>query len=390
VRKSLSIAGGLLVILVAILYFRPVPASVAQPGSIILPSDSPTALPWPSSGQAAFGAVGYGLLERSHTSTPTPIASITKIITALAVLQKKPIVPGTQGDVITLDKSDVDLFNYYYTHNGSVARVGAGEQLTQYQALEAMLLPSANNMADSMAIWAFGSIQSYINYANSMVKEMGLRHTTVGGASGFDDNTTSTADDLVKLGLAALANPTIKQIVQEQKTKLPVAGIINNTNYLLGQNGVVGIKTGNTEKAGGCYLFAAERNISSEKITVVGAILGSANLDDAIRQAAKIIKASDSGFERLIVVRKGESLGKYHTPWGTTADITSSKDISLLTWKGEAVKVESSFRNVEPTAKAGASAGSIQISNSLKTLTEPVILASDLPGPSWQWRIFHL
>lgn len=219
---------------------------------------------------------------------------------------------------------------------------------------------------------------------------MGLRHTTVGGASGFDDNTTSTADDLVKLGLAALANRTIKQIVQEQKTKLPVAGIINNTNYLLGQNGVVGIKTGNTEKAGGCYLFAAERNISSEKITVVGAILGSANLDDAIRQAAKIIKASDSGFERLIVVRKGESLGKYHTPWGTTADITSSKDISLLTWKGEAVKVESNFRNVEPTAKAGASAGSIQISNSLKTLTEPVILASDLPGPSWQWRIFHL
>lgn len=388
-RKSLSAAIGLLIILIAILYFRPVSAIQPELSSVTLSSGAPAALPWPAAGQAALGAVGYGLLESSGSSAPVPIASVSKVITALAILQKKPIAPGTQGETITLGKNDVDLFNYYYLHDGSVAQVSSGEQLTEYQALEAMLLPSANNMADSMAIWAFGSIQSYVDYANSMVKRMGLLHTTVGGASGFDDNTTSTAEDLVKLGLTAMDNNLIKDIVAEPAAKLPVAWTVRNVNWLLGQDGIVGIKTGNTGKAGGCYLFAAKRHIDGQGVTVVGAILGDSDLNSAIRHADKLVTASDSGFQKLIVVHKGQELGEYQTPWGQSARITSPKDVPLLVWKGAAVKISSDIGNITPPAKAGAAAGSIKISNSHKTVSSPAVLGSDISGPSWRWRVFH-
>src|SRR6266404_863586 len=187
-------------------YLRPVPSVTPVSQIATVPQTKAINLPWPGSGQEAIGAHGYGVLASHNTDTPVPIASIAKIITALAVLKQKPLTPGSQGPTITLNGTDVDLFNYYYSKNGSVAQVTNGEQISEFQALETMLLPSANNMADSLARWAFVSVNAYITYANQMVKTMGLNHTTVGDANGFTDTTTSTADDLVKLGIAALDN----------------------------------------------------------------------------------------------------------------------------------------------------------------------------------------
>jgi D-alanyl-D-alanine carboxypeptidase (penicillin-binding protein 5/6) len=96
-----------------------------------------------------------------------------------------------------------------------VVKVAAGEQISEYQALQAMLLPSANNMADSLARWAFGSPADYVTYANGIIKKMGLSHTVVGNTNGFDDTTTSTADDLVMIGLQAMRNPVIADIVSQ-------------------------------------------------------------------------------------------------------------------------------------------------------------------------------
>ncbi|HET7528963.1 MAG TPA: hypothetical protein VFJ84_01900 [Candidatus Saccharimonadales bacterium] len=388
-RKSLAAGLSLVIILAALLYFRPVAAVRPELKSVTVSSGAPVRLPWPAAGQAAFGAAGYGLLESKGPSSPVPIASITKVITALAILQKKPIAAGGQGPVITFGKDDVDLFNYYYLHDGSVAKISSGERLTEYQALEAMMLPSANNVADSLAIWAFGSMQAYVDYANSMVSRMGLLYTTVGGASGFSDNTTSTAEDLVRLGLAALKSPVLKSVVGEKDVNLPVAGAIRNVNWLLGQDGVVGIKTGNTGKAGGCYLYAAVRNISGQDVTVVGSILGAPDLNSAISQADRIIKSADAGFQKLVVVHKGQKLGQYQTAWGPEAAISSPADIPMLIWKGSAVKISVNIHDISAPARAGAPAGSITVSNSEKKVTSQVVLGGGLSAPSWRWRIFH-
>ncbi|MDB5181947.1 MAG: peptidase D-alanyl-D-alanine carboxypeptidase 1, D-alanyl-D-alanine carboxypeptidase, partial [Candidatus Saccharibacteria bacterium] len=109
-------------------------------------------IPWPTVGQAAFGADGYGLLATHNEQKPAPTASVTKVITALSVLEKMPLKKGDSGPMITLTDKDVAIYNKYVAKDGAVVPVTAGEKISEYQALQAMMLPSANNIADTTAI----------------------------------------------------------------------------------------------------------------------------------------------------------------------------------------------------------------------------------------------
>jgi D-alanyl-D-alanine carboxypeptidase (penicillin-binding protein 5/6) len=318
-----------------------------------------------------------------------PIASIAKVITALAVLQKKPLMAYNPGPTITLDNTDLGYYNYYFLNDGSAAKVSAGEQLTEYQALQAMLIPSANNIADSLARWAFGSTDAYVTYANQMVKTMGLVHTTVGDASGFGDNTTSTADDLVKIGLKAQEEPAIVDIAGQQTANIPVAGDIKNVNWLLGSNGVIGLKTGNTDKAGGCFLFAANRQIAGKTIKVVGAVLGQPDLNSAISSAVPLLNSGDSGFQEVAVIKKGQTLGSYNVPWGTNTQAVATNDLSVLVWKGQVIKVSNTLDPIKAPAESRTAAGSVVVQNGQQKVSSSVVLAQTLPGASWHWRIFR-
>ena len=378
-----------LVGIVTYLYVRPVPAVGPVSQIVAPPKTQAIVLPWPAADQAAIGAVGYGVLDSHNTATPVPIASIAKVITALAVLQQKPLAAGSPGPDITLDDTDLGYFNYYYLNDGSAAKVQVGEKLSEYQALQGMLIPSANNIADSLVRWAFGSPAAYAAYANKMIKDMGLANTAIGSASGFADDTTSTADDLVKIGIKALANPVIAQIVNQPTANIPVAGDIKNVNWLLGSQGVVGIKTGNTDKAGGCYLFAANRQIQGKTITMVGAVLGAPALNDAISASVPLLRASDTGFQEVTVIKKGQVLGSYTAPWDATAKAQASKDISLLVWNGKDIKVLNSLDSISAPAEAGAKAGTVTVQSGSLSGTSDVVLQQALPRPSWLWRILH-
>lgn len=392
-RKSLN---GLLLPALAILvgfliflYTRPLPSVEPVTKIVSVPKTEPINLPWPASGQAALGASGFGVLASHNTEAPLPIASIAKVITTLAILEKKPLASGDQGPNITFTQADVDLFDYYYTHDGSVAQVSNGEVISEYQALEAMLLPSANNIADSMARWAFGSVDAYVAYANQMVKNMGLSRTVVGGASGFDDKTTSTADDLVKLGIAAMNQPAVAQIVSQSTADIPVAGTVHNVNWLLGTDGVAGIKTGNTDQAGGCYLFAAKHTISGRQVTLVGAVLGMDQLNDAISLSRPIIESADSGFEETTVIHKGQVMAAYQAAWGQTSTSVAAKDITVLSWKGQAVKPLNEPRDLKVPVLAGTTVGRAAVGSGQEVKGTSLVLTKNITAPSWHWRIFR-
>src|SRR3569833_1055721 len=170
---------------------RPLPALQPRESLDFKVAGQQPALPWPSYGQAAIGAVGYGLLDSAGATNSMPTASVAKIINALAVLQKKPLLANQPGPTITLSQADVDRYNLALSEDGSVIAVANGEQLSEHQALEAMILPSANNMAYSLAVWAFGSADNYVAFANNFVKPLGMDHTTVSDASGFAPQTVS-------------------------------------------------------------------------------------------------------------------------------------------------------------------------------------------------------
>ena len=104
----------------------------------------------------------------------------------------------------------------------------------------------------------------------------------------------STAADQLKIGRAAMADPTFREIVAMPSTVLPVAGEVANFNELVGHEGFVGIKTGSDEAAGGCLLFARRIHVGGRTVTMLGAVLGQrqGDLVQAALASARSLAAS--------------------------------------------------------------------------------------------------
>ena len=247
---------------------------------------------WPAYGQSAYGVVGYGVVARSvEQQQLVPIASLAKTITALAVLQKKPLEPGQTGPVITITAADAALYNVYLNKGGAVAHVEVGQQLTQYDAIQIMLLHSANNVTQNLAVWAFGSEEAYTAYANTMVKKMGLKNTTVADATGFSPQTVSTAADMTQIAESFMNKPLLKQITLLPEAQVPISGTFKNHNAPQNTVDEIGIKTGNTEQAGRCFMAASFKNGEVFSLAVV---LGAPNLPTAMTDSHSVLRSGNA------------------------------------------------------------------------------------------------
>lgn len=258
-------------------------------------------MPWPNYGVSAYGVPADNLFASSTASdTPVPIASLAKIITALAILEKHPLQPGEQGPMIALDAQDVELVNEYARKDGTYVPVLEGEKISEYQALQAMLLVSANNMADSLVRWSFGSMDAYITYANKMLADAKIEHTTVADASGFSPQTVSTARDMTKIGYLYIKHPVLRQIAMQEHATIPVAGEIKNYNSFANEPGIYGIKIGNTDEAKKTFITAGIRKgTGSSEIISIAVVLGSEDLRVAAKDAVTVLKAGDASYDQL-------------------------------------------------------------------------------------------
>ncbi len=373
-----------------VLYLRPLPAlqPVSTPPTVNLPQ--PTQLAWPAGAkQSAIGADGYGLLASNAEQKPAPMASITKIITALAVLQKQPLKDAEQGPVITIGQADVGYYQQYAQQGGSVAKVVDGEQISEHQALEAMLLPSANNMAETLAVWAFGSLDKFIAYANNMTTGYGATSTTLADASGFSPDSVSTASDLVKIGLEAIKNPVLAEITSEKQATVPVAGLVLSTNWLLGTDGINGLKTGNTDEAGGCYLFSALQQVGNQELTVVGVILGDDSLANAVKAAPPLLNSASSNFSNVNLAQTEQVVGYYKAPWGPKTDVITKGSLDVLAWRGNKIYPAVNLFPLRAPLAASTDAGVLKVTTSSQTKTVNVITKQSVPAPTWHWRILR-
>jgi D-alanyl-D-alanine carboxypeptidase (penicillin-binding protein 5/6) len=354
-------------------------------------------LNWPSVGQSAVAVTNTDVLETHGVQTGAPIASTAKVITALTVLKAKPIAPGAQAPVITLTAADVALYNSYVAQEGSVVSVSAGEQITEAQMLEAVMLPSANNMADSLAVWAFGSLDAYKIAATQYVSSLGLTNTHVGSdASGFSPSTTSTAHDLVILGEQAMQNTVLRQIVnQPTASDIPGLSTVKNVNFLLGTNGIIGIKTGNTDQAGGVYLSASTAKVDDQTVTIVTALVGAPTLFQALQTSVPLIISAQSNFEAAKLLAQQATVGEYRLPWGGknggVISATTQTNLSSSVWRGSTASASINLQPIDLEAKAGQVVGTAA---SVKTEFGPanqanIILQSAPSKPDIWWRLLH-
>ncbi|HYC81757.1 MAG TPA: hypothetical protein VEB65_08220 [Solirubrobacterales bacterium] len=231
-------------------------------------------LAWPNEGEAAVAVNGLGSLGASGSGAPVPIASVAKVMTAYLVLRDHPLAAGEEGFEIEIDEADVEELHERIALDQSVVAVEAGEVLSERQALEALMLPSANNVAALLAVHEAGSVEAFVAEMNEAAAELGMENTHYTDPSGWDAGTVSTARDQLKIGRAAMADPTFAEIVALPTAVLPVAGEVSNYNALVGHEGFVGIKTGSHEAAGGCLLFAKRIEVDGRTRTMIGVVLG--------------------------------------------------------------------------------------------------------------------
>lgn len=367
-------------------YQRPLPNPTFTPTKLVQANSLPK-IAWPAFGQAAVGTVEDNLLAENNTDKPVPIASVAKVITALVVLDAKPLKLDQTGPAITLTAADEALYHSYIAKGGSVSGVTAGSTITEYEALQAVMLPSSNNISETVTNWAFGSQQKYVEAANKYLKKQGFTKTTVADSSGFSPQTVSTASEIVRIGVIAMNNPVLAQISAQKEAASGVSGPITNVNRMLGVNGTVGIKTGNTDEAGGCFLLAAQKTLSNgtTKMVIV-AVLGAPNLARAMAESQPLATQTAAGFRSYTAVAAGQQLGVIEMAWGAKSAVLAKQDITLFGWGDEARDL-TAVPALSRFAK-GDEVGKAIVESDNQDGETGMILSDQLDSPSsgWRWR----
>lgn len=393
----LRIAGVLVLLLAAFLtfnYFRPIPAvdaTAAVPAELAVSGTTP-ALPWPSVGTAAVGASGIGLVATSGKETPVPAASVAKVMTALVILQDKPLKLNEAGPSILITDADVQAYQSDKADQQSVVAVQAGEQLSEYQALEGLLIPSGNNIAFTLANWDAGSVAGFVTKMNTQAKALGLAHSTFADAAGALAQTVSTPSDLVVLGMTAMKQPAFAQIVARTQATLPVAGIVFNVDYALGQSGIIGIKTGSGLNLGANFLFAASTNVGAFTVTMFGCVMGQPTLDSAFTAAKALIAAMQSQLRVSRVLSQYQSVGSYELPWGGRSELLSTADVDLVEWPGTILKqtLRAPSLSISQPIPPGTSEGTLRIILGNYQLDVPLTTRSAMYPPGRFWRLTRI
>lgn len=282
-------------------------------------------------------AVDGNTLTGKKSQETRPTASTAKMILGLAIIQEKPFELGESGEKITITENDRKLYEDYIKKDGSVSEVEVGEEISEYDALMSVFLVSSNNMADTLALWAFGSMENYQDYATDMLKNWGINNTNIGiDASGFDASTTSTPSDLARIATHVMQSPVLKEIVGTTKYTVPVAGELENTNKILGQENINGVKTGFIGEVSGYCLVSAYP--AGEQIVTV-ALLGAATREESFEDSLGVVKAAQEKIPLRQLVSAGGTVGYYDSWWTGQVAITATEDLYGIGWADAETKI---------------------------------------------------
>jgi serine-type D-Ala-D-Ala carboxypeptidase (penicillin-binding protein 5/6) len=286
----------------------PPPTPVIQPGGQASLSPFPSTLRTPSTStelpeihaaSAVLADLDTGqVLFDLNRNERRPIASVTKIMTALLVVERTNLT-----DVVTVTEAAA---------SGQVSGVSglglvAGERIRVDELLYALLLQSANDAAEALAEHVSGSVDAFVEDMNARAEELGMTRTMFTSPNGLDDTGYSSAADLVRLTRAAYRSPGFPSVVATRFHTVESLDakprIVQNRNVLLWlYPGAIGVKTGYTSPAGFCLVGAAQRG--DERLVAV--VLGAPG--EPFSAAATLLNYGFDAFERRTLLREGERL----------------------------------------------------------------------------------
>ncbi|MEV7884432.1 serine hydrolase [Streptomyces sp. NPDC002817] len=352
-------------------------------------------IPWPADGQAALDVQGIGSFGSSGDQKPVPIASVAKVMTAYVILRDHPLKSGAAGPKIKIDQTAEDQSQ---AGQESTVNVTAGDSISQREALESILIASANNVARLLARWDAGSEKAFVEKMNAAAEDLGMTSTTYTDPSGLNDTTVSTAVDQVKLGKKAMEEPAFREVAAMMSYDDYKGVNHSNWNQIVGKNNVVGIKTGTTTSALGNLLFAAKKELNGETRTIVGAVVRqpAGGVDNTILSAAltagdQLIRAAQGALESATILKKGDVVGYVDDGLGGRTPVVATKDVTAVGWSGLTVELTFAADDVPHTAKAGTKVGTLTVGDaSAGAVKVPVALQKDLVEPGFTDKLTRI
>ncbi len=343
-----------------------------------------------SGADAYLGEGASGIWSSSGTGDPRPIASITKLITAMVILDTVPLASADDpGPTITFTKADHDLYDRYYVQGATIAPMPTGTAMSLHDALAAMLIPSASNYAEALSSRIFGSQNAFLAATRSWLSAHGLTGTTITEPTGISPRNTSTPADLLAIGKLAAAHPAIAQIVATSSISLPGAGQLYNTNGLLGTSGITGLKTGTLGEGTYSLLYTATLDVgAADPLAVTGVILGGDSRESVNAGAIAVLDGIRAGFHEVPLATSGQEVGTISTPWGSTAQLVIGESASIFTWSDTPIVVTMDIKT-PPTYQDGSVVGTVTWTAGPNTVTAPVTIQGSIDQPSEWWRLTH-
>ncbi len=370
---------------------QPTTTVTANVASTVVPGSSP-AIAWPTGVQSAFSIPALSIAEQSGPQASVPIASLTKLMTAHIVLTDHPLGVGEDGPSITVTPNDVALYREDVATDQANIPVSVGEQLTESQLLDGMLVHSANNFADLLAIWDAGSISAFVQKMNETASSLGMTHTTYADASGYSTGSVSSPDDQLKVAQLDMANPVIAQMVDQSSVTLPVGGTVGSFTPFVGEDGVVGVKSGYTSAAGGCDVLALQASVGGKPVEVLAVVVGDRVGEDVITQAgleALSLARSVVGGVRVFDAVTKDELVAIASARGHAAPVVTQTSASALAWPGQPI-VRSLDVSSRPRlgAPAGTKVGTLRVRVGTQELQVAAVTSVRLPSLSFLERVF--
>jgi len=366
-----------------------VSTTAAALGTVHVPARTVT-LPWPTVGQGAVAVPSIGVDLASGPEKATPVASLTKLMTAYVVLHDHPLALGQPGPSITVSQADVDDYDNATVDDDSNAAVTLNEQISEADAMGGLLVHSADNYADLLAMWDAGSLPAFVAKMNAAAARLGMDHSHFADASGVNPGSESTASDLLKVAALDMADPTFASFVRMSSVTLPVAGTISTYTPLLGIQGVIGVKSGFTSAAGGGDVLAVERVVHGQQVLLLAAVTGQTGpvvLAQAGLHALALVDAMSPFIDSTQVVSGNQVVARVGEA-DTTIGARTSASASMLTWPGvTATKAFVPARHVATQAPRGTRVGTVVVTLGTQRVEVPVQLERDIPPESLLQRL---
>lgn len=314
------------------------------------------------------------VLYEKNADESRPIASITKIMTLLLTFE------ALEAGKVSLSDT-VPVSEHAYHMGGSQIWLEPGEQLTLDEMLKAICISSANDAAVAVAEFIGGSEPVFVERMNARAKELGMQSTTFRNACGLDeDGHLSTARDVAIMSREMLLNhPEIENYctVWMDTLRGGATQLVNTNKLLKSYNGITGLKTGTTGKAGVCISASASR----DDLRLIAVVLGSSSGKERFAAATSLLDYGFAMFESALVPIPADAPKALPVQKGEEPALelcyTAPERCLAVKGQGSALQAEVELpQTLEAPIREGSVIGSLNIKNSQGILQSCPIIAA--------------